>query len=408
MIFYNIPWSTKQDIGEAYNTFMSLLSDDDFACFIDGDAMFLTNNFGKQIEDIVQKYPECGLFTGMTNRVKFKPQVIGNWESNDIASHRKLAEQLQRNSYDEIEDITDTQQGALSGVLILIKKSLWKKIGGFSSGMLAVDNDIHFKAQKENKKVYLMKGIYLYHWYRGGNMDDKSHLPAKKVQLTPEQEMLLQRTRDIEKRKNSHKQKKIIYSAITGNYDKWDKPLPHEIPEGWEYRMYSNNKNIKATHYIESHLSDVKLQRYLKTMPWDFFDFDVCLWIDGNTTFDAKKIEELCKYDFVTTQHPVRDCIYDEAEACAKFHKDTPENLQRVVEKYRKEGFPEHTGLITSHAILRRNTKENKDFCQKWWIEIRDNSHRDQMSFNYILWKNPIPIHYIKFMTIFKTVNIHR
>jgi GT2 family glycosyltransferase len=61
--------------------------------------------------------------------------------------------------------------------MILIQKRLWKKIGGFlENGMLGVDNDLHTKVIKSNEKLYLMRGVYLYHWYRWPNYKDKSHL----------------------------------------------------------------------------------------------------------------------------------------------------------------------------------------------------------------------------------------
>ena len=85
-IYYSQPWSTKKNIGAYYNKFMELLpDDDDFACFTDGDAMFMTVYYGRQIEDIVKKYPQCGLFTCMTNRVAFPNQIADiSWQNNDI------------------------------------------------------------------------------------------------------------------------------------------------------------------------------------------------------------------------------------------------------------------------------------------------------------------------------------
>ena len=72
-------------------------------------------------------------------------------------------------------DITHLQ--LLSGVLILVKKSVWKKVGGFKEGeMLSVDNDIHQKVKLAGEKVGLMKGIYVQHWYRGGDNKQISHL----------------------------------------------------------------------------------------------------------------------------------------------------------------------------------------------------------------------------------------
>ncbi len=181
MIFYSIPWSTEKNIGCYYNAFMEKIGEGDYACFVDGDACFTTVFFGKQLEAIVKKYPECGLFTAVTNHLGSAWQMAGDWDSNDIAAHRKFGEALQAEKYDAVKDIAKNDRNfVLGGVLIMISKKVWRKLGGFKTeGMLGVDNDIHWKAQAAGEKVYLMTGVYLYHWYRAGkdrNCRLKDHL----------------------------------------------------------------------------------------------------------------------------------------------------------------------------------------------------------------------------------------
>lgn len=181
MIYYSIPWDTTKNIGKYYNKFMRALpNDDDFACFLDGDAMFTTQFFGKQLEEIIYKYPECGCFTAKANRIGclWQRQDGVDWENNDINYHRDKGKEFQYELYDEIKDVSNvTRMEVLGGVLILIKKSTWEKIGKFKEdGMLGVDNDIHWKCMDNEEKVYLMKGVYLYHYYRNGKSEDKNHL----------------------------------------------------------------------------------------------------------------------------------------------------------------------------------------------------------------------------------------
>ena len=65
----------------------------------------------------------------------------------------------------------------ISGVILLIRKDTWEKVGGFkSTKMLGIDNDIHMKVSKYGGKVGLMQGIYVQHWYRGGNNSYIKHL----------------------------------------------------------------------------------------------------------------------------------------------------------------------------------------------------------------------------------------
>lgn len=373
MIYFNIPWSTHKNIGKSYNDFMEMVpSDHDFACFLDGDAMFLNTFFGKQLEAIIQRYPECGIFTCMTNRVGCAWQVLGDLAGDDIRGHRKVAER-----YESLECEPAPSSPLLSGVLILIKKSVWKKIGGFKDGLLGVDNKLHQSAIDNHEPVYVMKGVYVYHWYRGGKKD-KSHLL-----LTP---------------------KKIIYSAITGNYDM---PLVRNIPEGWDYKLFSNSRDIPNAIFVENHgLSDVKLAREIKINPWKYFDFDISVWVDANSTFNTKILKYIDK-DFSMPIHPDRRCVYDEAAAVIRLKKDTPGVVQQVVNRYLAEGMPQNQGLYSTHGIIRKNTKEVREFCEKWWREVEQNSCRDQLSLPYLLWKSPIPITSIPFGEVFSVQQRH-
>lgn len=181
MIYYSIPWDSTKNIGKYYNAFMKILpSDNDFACFVDGDACFTTQTFGKQLEDVIQAHPECGCFTAMCNRIGclYQQQPDINQRNNDIAYHRAKGSEIWALHKTKINDISNVDPGqVLGGVLILLKKSVWKTIGGFKEfGMLGIDNDLHWKCMDHHEKVYLMRGIYLYHWYRGGNQADKQHL----------------------------------------------------------------------------------------------------------------------------------------------------------------------------------------------------------------------------------------
>ena len=49
---------------------------------------------------------------------------------------------------------------------------------------------------------------------------------------------------------------------------------------------------------------------------------------------------------------------------------------------------PENYGLVQTNIMVRKhNDQYCKDLMEKWWSELKDYSHRDQLSFNYALWK---------------------
>jgi len=186
MIYYSIPYSIEKNLADYYNKFMEVLpSDDDYACFVDGDTIFTTSDYGHIIHEAVMAYPNIGCFTCYTNRVYNKKQVVSgiDYDSNDIIYHRKIGNSLKTVFGSTCVDITDPtvekeKPRYLSGCLILIKKSLWRKINGFKNlnAMLGVDNELNKDIIAVGEKIYLMKGVYIYHWYRWPDIKNVSHL----------------------------------------------------------------------------------------------------------------------------------------------------------------------------------------------------------------------------------------
>lgn len=176
-VYHFIPWNSDKNIGVSYNELMQLISVNDWACFLDGDAVHTTPFFGKRIEQTIEANPNFDLFTCYTNRVHCYYQIAPNVDvkSNDQNYHRDFGESLWKNNKTSVMDVTNLEP--LSGVLILIKKSSWEKVGGFyNKKMLGVDNDIHKKIKSSGGKIGLMQGIYVQHWYRGGDKKNNSHL----------------------------------------------------------------------------------------------------------------------------------------------------------------------------------------------------------------------------------------
>jgi hypothetical protein len=197
-IYYRIAWSSEKDLVSAYNSEMELIpNDDDYCAFVDRDAMFCHPLFGKCVEQVIETYPECSCFTGVT--AKEKVHALNNFQhshipspmhlritnfmdlNDDIFLHSKHAIDVWNDMGTSIVDISNPDQCHFAGFLIVIKKSLWRKIGGFkawneSSKILGVDSRLHQDIYEHGEKLYVMNGIYLYHYYRGNNPKDVSHL----------------------------------------------------------------------------------------------------------------------------------------------------------------------------------------------------------------------------------------
>lgn len=176
MIDYIIPWRTDKNLGKAYNEALKFTKKK-WVCFLDRDAMFTTAFYGKQIEEIVTKYPKIGLFTCHTNRVNCRWQIpVGiDKETNDMAYHFKNGAEIEEQNYGLVED--KTTGAPMSGVMMVVNKEVWSRVGGFREDkMLGIDNDFHMKLRRQLGKLYLMKGVYVYHWYRNNNKQSNQHL----------------------------------------------------------------------------------------------------------------------------------------------------------------------------------------------------------------------------------------
>lgn len=205
---------------------------------------------------------------------------------------------------------------------------------------------------------------------------------------------------DIHKEPNKVKNKKVVYTCISGNYDTLLEP--EFISEGFDYVCFtdqpftSNIWKIRPIPEELNNLSGVKRQRNIKINAHKYLsEYDFSVWVDANTTLKGdinKYVEKNCGEKDVVLwigKHPSRDCIYKEGDMVVKIKYDTKENVDTQLNVYKKEGFPEHYGLPQSCIILRyHNDEQCKKLMETWWEQVEKYSHRDQLSFNYALWKN--------------------
>ena len=199
---------------------------------------------------------------------------------------------------------------------------------------------------------------------------------------------------------SNEKNKKVIYTCITGGYDSLIEPKI--ITKGFDYVCFTDSKDMKSNIWdirplpkeVEE-LSQVKKQRYVKINPHLILsEYDLSIWIDGNVTIKDnlnKFLDDILKDDcsiYVPT-HPQRKCIYAESEAVIAMKKDTREIIKPQLDRYKSEGFPKDFGLLQSNIMVRKhNEKDCIKFMEEWFSEVKNGSHRDQLSFNYVQWKN--------------------
>lgn len=189
-----------------------------------------------------------------------------------------------------------------------------------------------------------------------------------------------------------------IYTCITGGYDTPTDGF--EQKEGYDYFLFSDIpievkswKNMIMTFHNAESLSNVKRQRFVKTHPFVVLqDYDIVVWVDANTDISQKLYDyiEKNKDNSITFKnHPNRDCIYDEIRVCVAVRKENAIVGGCVMNKLLSEKYPHHNGLYETNIIISHPQDERvRELFVKWWNEIHTNSHRDQLSLNYVIWKN--------------------
>lgn len=204
------------------------------------------------------------------------------------------------------------------------------------------------------------------------------------------------------------KNKKVVYTCITGGYDSLIEPT--YLTSDFDYVCFTDNTDMKSGVWqirplpkeVEG-LSQIKKQRYIKINAHKVLkEYDLSIWVDGCVTVKGdlnELLKNVLKDDCAVyvPQHPNRKCIYAEADACISMKKDVKENITQQIERYKNEGFPKNYGLLQSNIMVRKhNDRDCIKLMETWFEELKNGSHRDQLSFNYASWKeNTIKIIYM-------------
>lgn len=173
MIYTHVPYRDDANLGKAYNDFLSLLAPEDWAIFIDHDAMATTGQWFRQFEEAITFMPDAGAIVAMTNRIASPWQRCGDPDSNDIAWHRAFGKE--RLKVRTLLDVSNTK--GWGGVCFAVSKRAWQETPGFASGLGCVDHSYHFAMQKTGRKCWLLESLYVFHWRHHGEADPTSAHP---------------------------------------------------------------------------------------------------------------------------------------------------------------------------------------------------------------------------------------
>ena len=194
----------------------------------------------------------------------------------------------------------------------------------------------------------------------------------------------------------------IIYSCVTGNYEK---PVVHkEISNDIKYIFFTESfENVPDGWFMQpinglDNFSNKDRNRYIKFHPSAFLPtHDISIYIDGNIEITgniSSLINEVSKKneDLFLYRHYERNCIYKEGEKCIEDSLDWFWRIRKHMKRYEKESYPKDRGLFENNIIISKNTQKSKDLLHLCWQEYSKEAKRDQLALNYCSWKLKIPI----------------
>jgi hypothetical protein len=135
------------------------------------------------------------------------------------------------------------------------------------------------------------------------------------------------------------------------------------------------------------------MNRRLKINPHLYLPgHDFSLYIDGNVKILGPVDQLFEKYSKITEiaapRHPVRNCLYEEAEVCIRNGRGNSAIIRDIVSSYSRAGFPSDAGLFEFHMLFRRTFAPSVvRLMETWWSEYERGAGRDQITFPYAAWR---------------------
>lgn len=205
--------------------------------------------------------------------------------------------------------------------------------------------------------------------------------------------------------------KKVVYTACFG-LDLIRDPI--YCQNGWDYIFFTDNKSLKSDkwhiEYLTPDIDQRRFSRKVKILNEEYLPgYDLSLYIDARfiprISLDKFVKNNLENKDIAMMRHHKRSCIYDEAKICIDIKKDSEEIIKEQMARYRSEGYPNNNGLTAGGIILRKHGIESqREFMQLWYEEIKNGSWRDQLSFQYVLWKHKLNIGLMDFKKVYESL----
>jgi hypothetical protein len=188
--------------------------------------------------------------------------------------------------------------------------------------------------------------------------------------------------------------RRAVYTVLVGGFDSILPPVqiepeldyiafvdtPQELPAPWQGRsLASRERNTRITarwHKLHPH----------RLLP----EHDQSLYVDANIMIkgriNAVFDQALGESPLALFRHPVRDCVYEEAEVVKRLRYDDAAIVDAQMAFYRAHGLPIRAGLHFGGVLFRRhNDPQLIKLLEDWWRQLKIFSQRDQLSLTFML-----------------------
>lgn len=380
-IIYN---NKNEDLNRVWNYFYSNC-DSDYLCFLNNDIR-LTNNFTDDIINIFNLENNVGAVVHVTNNLKYtKPNFKLNYEILSPPLYQGWDFTLRREAFTEIPK-TLKIFGGDDFLFANLKNKKYEIALTYSSPIIHYKERTR-KTRKDIHEIQQSDGINYWKEIKKRNLTHtNSTINTNKCNKYPPNNITLTQN------------KNCVFTTIIGDYD--NLPNINKRNDNWDYFCFTNNINLKSNEwkiiYYDlpnfNNITDIKLSRYFKTnFDKYLLSYNNLLYIDARMDI-IKNIDGYLKHlgdnDINFMIHPNAKTIKEEMDRVLIGKLENKVNISKLKEKYLNEGYGYNNGLFAGGVILFKNNERTIKFFNDWWEMILNHSHRDQLSLNYVLWKN--------------------
>lgn len=182
--------------------------------------------------------------------------------------------------------------------------------------------------------------------------------------------------------------RKVIYTVLTGDYDRLEQP--RAVDAGYDYVCFTDQAGRKGVWQLReiplASRNPVLRARYAKLHPHLLLpEYDLSVFMDANLCIASPEFYDVvaaCKAEMAVLEHPERNCVYDELRYCYLKEKIGTRAAFAHLRRLKALGMPRHAGLYETNVLLRRhNQAAVVALDERWWALLLESAcTRDQLS----------------------------